>query len=150
MASAVAMNEVLSIVVDDVRSSVNETKLRARRAPEVPFDATYWASSQSLLDTIALSVLDNPANPTKWLGHLGTLGEVLGRAIAHEARHLYVPDHAETGLGAEMADLLQHKRFSAADEVDIRAAIQQLEAQQGTAIVVETNPVARRDGDFPF
>jgi hypothetical protein len=142
----------LPIVVDEVRSSVNETKLRARRAPNVPFDPTYWASSQSLVDTITLSVLDNPANPTNWLGHLGTLGEVLGRAMAHEVRHLYVPGqaHAATGLGAEAADLLQHKRFSAADEVDILAAIQQLEAQQGTAIVVETNPVARRDGDFPF
>lgn len=61
-----------------------------------------------------------------------------------------MPDHAETGLGAEEADLHQHKRFSAKDEVAIRAAIQKLEAQQGSAIVVETNPIARRDGDFPF
>lgn len=76
----------------------------------------------------------------------------MGRAIAHEARHLYLPEHADAGLGSERADLVgpTGRHFSTDDQSDILTAIEQLEKRQGTATVVETFAMTDRGAGFPF
>jgi hypothetical protein len=79
------------------------------------------------------------------------VGTTLGRAMAHEARHLYVPPHAAAGLGSDMANLFAAAAsFSAADRTDILAAIAKSEQDQGTRQVITTYNADDRAGDFPF
>lgn len=93
-----------------------------------------------------------PADMRKYTdAQLKLFGVALGRAVAHEARHLYHAPHAVTGLGSD-APLVAGSTadFSAADQVDILKAIQALEKQQGTAVVVDTFAEQERAGGLPF
>ena len=79
------------------------------------------------------------------------VGTTLGRAMAHEARHLYVPPHAAAGLGSDRANLFAAAAsFSAADRTAILAAIAKSEQDQGTRQVIPTYNADDRAGDFPF
>ena len=79
------------------------------------------------------------------------VGRTLGRAMAHEARHLFVKGHADAGLGSESANLFADSApFSKADRIEIAAAIRMFERQQGRATVATSFAAADRAGDFPF
>ena len=100
-----------------------------------------------------------PKDKTKWTGlHKEIVGIALGRAMAHEVRHLYVrnPVHAADGLGSDGArlfgrDLIKDPiTFSAADRTSIQSSITTLEGQQGTRAVAASFAAAERSLDFPF
>ncbi len=79
----------------------------------------------------------------------GTGGIALGRAMAHEVRHLYVrnPVHAADGLGSDSARLFGKDAvtFSTADKTNIVSSITTLEGQQGTrAVAAATLPPSAR------
>ena len=92
------------------------------------------------------------ADSKKWSEQQQELvGIALGRAMAHEARHLYIPAHAAAGLGSDAAPLFgTAPGFSKPDQTNILTAIRQFEGQQGTATVITTFAAADRAGDFPF
>jgi len=93
------------------------------------------------------------ADPKKWTGpQQDLMGIALGRAIAHEIRHLWLPPHATSGLGSDRANLFASPAgFSSADQNNILTAIHQLESSQGTATVISTyNNADDHAGDFPF
>ena len=73
-------------------------------------------------------------DPRKWHREAKELlGKGLGRAIAHEARHQYMQQHAEDGLGKASAYLFgepSSEQFSSKDQTDILNRIKQLEANQ--------------------
>jgi hypothetical protein len=96
---------------------------------------------------------------TKWTGlHKEYVGIALGRAMAHEVRHLYVrkPVHADDGLGSDGARLFGRDlindliTFSSADKTSIQSSIATLEGQQGTRAVAASFAAAERSLDFPF
>jgi hypothetical protein len=89
----------------------------------------------------------------KWTAQQKDLiGIALGRAMAHEARHLYVGSgHAADGLGSAGASLFDRDAtFSAADKTKIKASITKLEGQQGTRAVAASFAASSRSFDFPF
>jgi hypothetical protein len=131
MISAVRLKEIVSYINDEV--------LPAR-------------FSQGRV-TVEQKLADDPAKWTEAQQRL--VGLALGRAMAHEVRHLYVADpiHAATGLGSDGAQLFGKTppAFSTADRSSILAAIRQFESQQGAALVITTyNNTDDRAGDFPF
>lgn len=161
-AGVVNTSELLKVVVEDLAGQEAAIKARQDFTDENGIEdlgafARYLASSQGLLDTQVLLVLQNQDDPTQWTGNYkSVLGKVLGRAIAHEARHQYVGNaHADEGLGAEGPDLLDDVRygdFSTQDNRDIIQALQNLEREQSNATIVPTYPNRVR-GDleaFPF
>jgi len=92
---------------------------------------------------------------SKWsIAHKEMVGIALGRAMAHEVRHLYVrtPVHAADGLGTNAPRLFGQARvvFSTADQNSIRTSITALETQQGTRAVAASFAAAERSLDFPF
>ena len=98
-------------------------------------------------------------NKASWTGHQKEIvGLALGRAIAHELRHLYVrtPTHAADGLGSDGARLLGRDlikdliTFSAADKTSIASSIAVLEGQQGARAVAASFAAAERSLDFPY
>jgi hypothetical protein len=95
-----------------------------------------------------------PKDRTKWTDVQKELvGIALGRAMAHEVRHLYVRDpiHAADGLGSAGARLFgQDATFSVADKTKIRSSITTLEGQQGARAVAASYAAAERSFDFPF
>ena len=95
-----------------------------------------------------------PKDKSKWTAQQKELvGIALGRAMAHEVRHLYVhdPDHAADGLGSAGARLFgRDATFSAADKTKIQSSITTLEGQQGTRAVAASFAAAERSLDFPF
>jgi hypothetical protein len=95
-----------------------------------------------------------PKDRTKWTdGQKDLVGIALGRAMAHEVRHLYVsdPNHAADGLGSAGARLFrQDTTFSSADKTSIKSSITMLEGQQGTRDVAASFAAAERSLDFPF
>lgn len=100
-----------------------------------------------------------PADKTKWTGlHKEIVGIALGRAMAHEVRHLYVhnPVHAADGLGSDSAplfgrDLIKDPiTFSTADKTKIQSSITALEGQQGGRAVAASYAAGERSLDFPF
>lgn len=97
--------------------------------------------------------VENPTDISKWQPReRELLGKILGRAMAHEARHCYMGSgHATDGLGADTPLLFDKKffRFSQQDEKDILAEIQRLEKQHRGATLVDTFPATRRL-NFPF
>jgi len=89
----------------------------------------------------------------KWTAQQKELvGIALGRAMAHEVRHLYVGSgHAADGLGSAGAQLFgRDATFSAADKTKIKSRITTLETQQGTRAVAASFAAAERSLDFPF
>jgi hypothetical protein len=95
--------------------------------------------------------------PQDWKRHRWTeaqqdlVGRTLGRAMAHEARHLFLAGHAAAGLGSASANLFADSApFSRADQIEIAAAIRTFERQQGRATVATSFAAADRAGDFPF
>jgi hypothetical protein len=149
MAAYVALDEVMSELVAEADSRIHAAKVRKRRAgPEI--NAKYWGSHQALFDTAILSVLDNPRDPTKWLWGVRLFGQMIGRAMAHEVRHVYVgAGHAAQGLGADGPPLAisSSGSFSIADRRAIANAIAALERRQRRVPVVPTNPSGQA---FPF
>jgi len=95
-----------------------------------------------------------PKDRTKWTdGQKDLVGIALGRAMAHEVRHLYVrdPSHAVDGLGSASARLFgQDATFSAADRTSIISSITTLEGQQGSRAVATSYAATDRSYDFPF
>jgi len=100
-----------------------------------------------------------PDDKGKWTPlHKAIVGIALGRAMAHEVRHLYVrtPNHAADGLGSDSARLFGKDlttdpiTFSTADKTSIQSAISGLESQQGTRAVAASFAAAERSLDFPF
>ncbi len=95
-----------------------------------------------------------PKDKAKWTdGQKDLVGIALGRAMAHEVRHLYVrdPNHAADGLGSAGASLFgRDATFSAADRTNIQSSITTLEGQQGTRAVAASFAAAERSFDFPF
>lgn len=113
MAGVVKPSELPKVIVEDLSSQ--EAAIEARRDftdesgnEDIGALARYFASTQGLLDSQVHLVLQNPDDPTAWPGqYQGVLGKVLGRMIAHEARHQYVgAKHADEGLGSGEPDLL--------------------------------------------
>ncbi|HKX32269.1 MAG TPA: hypothetical protein VJ302_31570 [Blastocatellia bacterium] len=95
-----------------------------------------------------------PSDRTRWTAQQKELvGIALGRAMAHEVRHLYVsnPVHAADGLGSSGARLFgQDAVFSGGDQTKILSSITALENQQGTKTVAASFAAAERQLDFPF
>jgi len=96
-----------------------------------------------------------PTDKARWTGpQREMVGIALGRAIAHEVRHLYVrnPDHAADGLGSAGYRLFGQNTiaFSAADRTSIQSSITALEGQQGNRNVAASYAAAERALDFPF
>jgi hypothetical protein len=96
-----------------------------------------------------------PKDSSKWTdAHKEMVGRALGRAMAHEVRHLYVrtPIHAADGLGSDGAPLFGRAviAFSAADRTSIQSAITTLEGEQGRRAVAASFAAADRSFDFPF
>ena len=130
MASAVNVNELIDYlnkeyIPGDYRDG------RSTKKNDIPKDKAAWSTQQKEL-----------------------VGIALGRAMAHEVRHLYVrnPVHAADGLGSESARLFGRDvvTFSAADKTNIVSAISTLEGQQGTRAVAGSYIAAERSFDFPF
>lgn len=130
MASAVQVNELIDYlnkeyVPGDFRDGHSTKK------NDIPKDKAMWTVQQKEL-----------------------VGIALGRAIAHEVRHLYVrnPVHAADGLGSESARLFGRDvvTFSTADKTNIVSAISTLEGQQSTRAVAGSYAAAERSLDFPF
>ena len=100
-----------------------------------------------------------PKDQTKWSAfHKEIVGIALGRAMAHEVRHMYVrdPEHSADGLGSDGArlfrgDLIKDPvTFSAVDKTSIQSSITTLERQQGTRPIAASFAAAERALDFPF
>ena len=130
MASAVQVNELIDYlnkeyVPGDFRDGHSTKK------NDIPKDKAMWTVQQKEL-----------------------VGIALGRAMAHEVRHLYVrnPVHAADGLGSESARLFGRDvvTFSTADKTNIVSAISTLEGQQSTRAVAGSYAAAERTLDFPF
>jgi hypothetical protein len=130
MASAVRVNELVDYlnkeyIPADYRDG------RSTKKNDIPKDKTAWTAQQKEL-----------------------VGIALGRAMAHEVRHLYVrnPVHAADGLGSDSARLFGKDAvtFSTADKTNIVSAISTLEGQQGTRAVAGSYAAAERSLDFPF
>ena len=127
---------------------------------------TFLENLDSLLQDQMAALPNKGKDPTKWpptvkkgsssWQPLMMLGQALGRAIAHEARHAYLGSgHAESGLGEDAPYLTGEKtsqQFSKDDQKAILEGIRKLEATQGTATVVPTFPQSMRQKpeDFPF
>jgi hypothetical protein len=130
MASAVRVNEL----VDYLNKEYIPAEYRDGRSTkknDIPKDKTAWTVEQKEL-----------------------VGIALGRAMAHEVRHLYVrnPVHAADGLGSDSARLFGKDAvtFSTADKTNIVSSITGLEGQQGTRVVAGSYAAAERSLDFPF
>ena len=130
MASAVNVNELIDYlnkeyIPGDYRDG------RSTKKNDIPKDKAVWTDRQKEL-----------------------VGIALGRAMAHEVRHLYVrnPVHAADGLGSDSARLFGKDvvTFSSADKTNILSAITTLEGQQGTRAVAASFAAAERSLDFPF
>lgn len=130
MASAVNVNELIDYlnkeyIPGDYRDG------RSTKKNDIPKDKAIW---------------------TDWQKEL--VGIALGRAMAHEVRHLYVrnPVHAADGLGSDSARLFGKDvvTFSSADKTNILSSITTLEGQQGTRAVAASFAAAERSLDFPF
>jgi hypothetical protein len=95
-----------------------------------------------------------PKDRDKWSdGQKELVGVALGRAMAHEVRHLYVrtPVHAADGLGSDSARLFGSlTTFSTPDKASITSAITTLEGLQGSRPVAASFAAAERSLDFPF
>jgi Domain of unknown function (DUF4157) len=127
---------------------------------------SFLENLDSLLQDQMAALPNKGKDPTKWPATvkkgssswqpLVMLGQALGRAIAHEARHEYLGSgHPESGLGEDAPYLTGEKttqQFSKDDQKAILERIRQLEATQGTATVVPTFPQSMRQKpeDFPF
>lgn len=160
MAAAVSLEDLLDVFREEYGDDPVFKQIRDRQSRGskngLP-DTKYWSSRQSLIDIRDLQPLklvnDNPKAPQRWLVPTQELfGKVLGRAIAHEARHLYILQHANAGLGADSPQLLgrHFERFSDDDRKKIKKSILDWEKKQGTAAIVQTFPLTRRHLDFPF
>ena len=130
MASAVQVNELIDylnkeFIPGDFRDG------RSTKKNDIPKEKTAWTAQQKEL-----------------------VGIALGRAMAHEVRHLYVrnPVHAADGLGSDSARLFGKNvvTFSTADKTNILSSITTLEGQQGTRAVAASYAAAERSLDFPF
>ena len=160
MAAEVSLEDLLDVFYEEYTDNPVFQQIRKRRNGRL--NPRYWASHQALKDSYDLQtpalqplaiVDEHPKEPAKWLASTQELfGKALARAIAHEARHLYIPKHAAAGLGADSPQLLgrHFERFSVDDRRAILNSIRGLERTQGNATVVETFPMTRRNLDFPF
>jgi hypothetical protein len=130
MTSAVNVNELIDYLNKEYIPG-DYQKGRSSKKNEIPKDKAIWADWQKEL-----------------------VGTALGRAMAHEVRHLYVrnPVHAADGLGSAGARLFGKDviNFSAADRTNIQSSITTLEGQQGTRAVAASFAAAERSLDFPF
>lgn len=77
------------------------------------------------------------------------LGRFIARAVAHEARHEYIAEHADIKLGSDSAVLEDGNdtRFDKDDQDAIRRAIEKFEADQRGAILI---PMVPTPDDFPY
>jgi hypothetical protein len=130
MSSAVALNELIDYLNEEYIPDVYY-KGRATKPNAIPKDSSKWTDAQKEM-----------------------VGRALGRAMAHEVRHLYVrtPVHAADGLGSAAARLFGKDviAFSSADRTSIQSAITTLEGQQGARAVAASFAAADRSFDFPF
>jgi hypothetical protein len=132
MASAVNLDNLIDYLNEEVIPDVYY-KGRASGKDKIPKDKDKWAGLQKEI-----------------------VGIALGRAMAHEVRHLYVPVHADDGLGSDGARLLGKDlikdiiTFSAADKKNIQSSITILEGQQGTRTVAASYAATVRSLEFPF
>ena len=83
-AGAVALDGVIDGFLENVDSFVSN---KLEKAPGRGRDINKWP-------------VDISSGPSHWKPQ-EMLGEALGRVIAHEARHEYILQHAETGLGQD-------------------------------------------------
>lgn len=95
------------------------------------------------------------ADPAKWsTDQQEVAGVALGRAMAHEARHCYLADHASAGQGQPGGgDLIGdhgHATFSRDDQRTMQKALATFEKDQGSSTVIETFREADRDRGFVF
>lgn len=130
MASAVNVNELIDYLNKEYIPGDYHNG-RSTKKNDIPKDKAAW---------------------TDWQKEL--VGIALGRAMAHEVRHLYVRDpvHAADGLGSDSARLFGKDvvTFSTADKSGIQSSIAALETQQGTRAVAASYAAAERSLDFPF
>jgi len=127
---------------------------------------SFFENIDSMLENELKALPGKGKDPAKWpqtlkkgsssWQPLAMLGEALGRAIAHEARHEYLgAGHAEEGLGQDSPFIIGEKntaQFSKEDQKAMLEQIRKLEATQGTATVVPTFPqsMRKKPEDFPF
>jgi hypothetical protein len=141
MAGAVNIDEVIASFLENIDTLLQE---QMEALPNRGKDPTKWPQT-----------VRSKKGTTSWQPH-AMLGQALGRAIAHEARHEYLGlGHAEAGLGEDAPPVFGEKtteQFSKDDQKAILEAIRRLEATQGTATVVPTFPQSMRQKpeDFPF
>jgi hypothetical protein len=130
MSSAVGLNDLIDYLNEEYIPEVYH-KGRATKPNAIPRKSAGWTDAQKEM-----------------------AGRALGRAMAHEVRHLYVrtPVHAADGLGSDAARLFGRDviAFSSADRTSIQSAITSLEGQQGTRAVAASFAAADRSLDFPF
>jgi hypothetical protein len=126
----IAVTLMASVVsIADLLDFVNGQILAVHQG-QIPKDIRKWTPQQALLFGIAL-----------------------GRAMAHEVRHLYVrtPIHAKVGLGTALPQFFGNDaKFSDQDKQSITKAIVTLEKQQGAWPVAPSFGKAERSYDFPF
>lgn len=141
MAGAVDLDAAIESFLENVSDALTE---QLEKLPKKGRDPIHWpATMKSKGGSFSYQPLE-------------MLGEALGRAIAHEARHEYMgAGHAETGLGQESPYIIGEKttaNFSKEDRKAILAKLRKLEAEQGKATVVPTYPQSIRSqkGSFPF
>ncbi|HEX9154082.1 MAG TPA: hypothetical protein VF819_00885, partial [Nitrospira sp.] len=130
MASAVNVNELVDYLNKEYVPGAYRDG-RSTKKNDIPKDKSTWTDQQKEL-----------------------VGIALGRAMAHEVRHLYVriPVHAADGLGSDSARLFGRDvvTFSTADKTSILSCITTLEGQQGARAVAASYAAAERSLDFPF
>ena len=130
MASAVNVNELVDYLNKEYVPEAYRDG-RSTKKNDIPKDKSTWTDQQKEL-----------------------VGIALGRAMAHEVRHLYVriPVHAADGLGSDSARLFGRDvvTFSTADKTSILSCITTLEGQQGARAVAASYAAAERSLDFPF
>ena len=131
MAGWISLNAVKEDA-SDLAKSIRPKE--TRKAPWSKKALTYWMSADSLLHTKDILELE---------------GRLLARGIAHEARHEYVLEHADTKLGSDSAITSDGNdtRFSSKDQKEISGAIARFEHLQKFATLV---PLVAGSGELPF
>ena len=156
MGSFVHLPDTIDAYVDDTTQDQADIDKRKKAiGDDLAKYAKYAMTAQALHDTHDELIHQNRSNPSKWVTDQDNLGVFIGRVMAHEARHLFVPAHAATGLGADSPEATDDKNFASFSKDDQRAIVLALNAFEGKQKGQQLLPVfpksVRSDPDsFPF
>jgi hypothetical protein len=150
---AVQEEVVLKLAGDRTQAEIKKREADAVRKEQQDPKYKYKGSKleeENKRDLAFHALLDKELN--KWSApQQEAVGKAVGRAAAHEARHQYIMEHAETELGAGEPQIFgdkNYEQFSDDDRQAITLAIRQFATLQATATThIETFPAGE---PFPY